>query len=217
MFKKNLVIITTTLVLAVGIVVFAMRNRSGQSSDISATLNPTPVAEVNPDTLHGMQISQNIPWDIQTATLRDRLKAIGLPALKYEGTALHIHQHLNLFIHGKNMQIPPEIGINEGEFFISPIHTHDTSGVMHIESPVVQDFTLGQFFDIWGVKLTKECVGGFCTEGDGKLRVYANGSEVTDNPRNLKLESHQEIVVIYGNELELPSPIPTQYTFPEGL
>ena len=176
-----------------------------------------PALNINPDMLPGIQTSQATPWDLQISTLRDRLAAIGLPALKAEGTTLHIHQHLDVFIHGKSAGIPAGIGINEFQFFISPIHTHDTTGVMHIESPVLQVFTLGQFFDIWGVRFTKNCVGGFCQEGDVPLRVYLNGKEYTDDPRNLALQAHQEIVIAYGTDQELPSPIPEMYTFPEGL
>jgi hypothetical protein len=44
----------------------------------------------------------------------------------------------------------------------SPIHTHDTSGIVHIESPTVRPFTLGQFFDVWGVRFTSDCIGGDC-------------------------------------------------------
>ena len=217
MSKQNLAIITVTLIAGLGIVFFAVRNRSSTSTNISASPMPTPVINVNPNTLPGIQTSQKTPWDIQISTLRDRLAAIGLPALQAEGTTLHIHQHIDIFIQGKFMQIPTGIGINETQFFISPVHTHDTTGVMHVESPVVQTFTLGQFFDIWGVRLTKDCIGGYCTEGDSKLRLYSNGMEVASDPRELHLEPHQEIVIAYGIEKDLPSPIPAQYTFPEGL
>jgi hypothetical protein len=32
----------------------------------------------------------------------------------------------------------------------SPLHTHDTSGIIHVESPTVRSFTLGEFVDLWG-------------------------------------------------------------------
>ncbi len=35
----------------------------------------------------------------------------------------------------------------------TPIHTHDHSGKIHIESDGTGTFTLGQFFAVWGVTL----------------------------------------------------------------
>lgn len=33
---------------------------------------------------------------------------------------------------------------------MSPLHTHDTSGTIHVESNSYRTYTLGQFLDIWG-------------------------------------------------------------------
>jgi hypothetical protein len=64
---------------------------------------------------------------------------------------LHIHQHLDVFDNGRRVTVPAGIGI--GDTFISPLHTHDTSGVMHVESPTIRPFTLAEFFGVWGVPL----------------------------------------------------------------
>jgi hypothetical protein len=32
---------------------------------------------------------------------------------------------------------------------MSPLHTHDSSGVIHVESNTDRYFTLGEFLDIW--------------------------------------------------------------------
>ena len=44
--------------------------------------------------------------------------------------------------------IPADIGIIP-EKCIYWLHTHDNSGIMHIESPTKRNFTLGQFLQIW--------------------------------------------------------------------
>jgi len=167
---------------------------------------------VDPSSLPGIQTNQGI-WNAEKDNLAARLNAIGLPQLRAEGQALHIHQHLDIFVDGKPVTVPASFGINETAGFISAVHSHDTRGVIHVESPVVQDFTLGQVFDVWGVKFTGDCVGGFCASGDKKLKVFVNGAEVAGNPRELKLESHQQIVVAYGTDSELPNPIPTTFAF----
>jgi hypothetical protein len=147
-------------------------------------------------------------------TLPDRLDPVGVHALSNEGQVLHIHQHLDLLIDGKPVIVPSGIGINQIARFISPLHTHDTNGVIHIESDQVRDFTLGQFFDVWGVRLTKDCIGGYCAKGSNKLRLFANGKLVSGDPRSLVLAEHQEIFVVYG-PLAPEVAVPSTYQFSE--
>lgn len=168
---------------------------------------------INPEALQGIQTG-NAPWGVQTETLRPRLEAIGLPALAEEGAVLHTHQHLDISINGAKLNIPTDIGINEEEKFISQIHTHDLTGIIHVESPVVKDFTLGQFFDIWGVRFTDTCLGGYCAEEGKELKMYVNGQRADGNFRRRELKDHEEIVITYGSAQDEPSPIPSSYQFP---
>jgi hypothetical protein len=89
------------------------------------------------------------PWPRNAGRLEQRLTALGVPAPGFEGTALHTHQHLDLFVDGKRVVVPAGIGIDPAGRFISPLHTHDTSGVIHVESPTVRPFTLGELFGVW--------------------------------------------------------------------
>jgi hypothetical protein len=157
------------------------------------------------------------PWPANTGELRARLGALGLPALQREGAALHIHQHLDVFVHGRRIGVPAGIGIAAAQGFVSPLHTHDASGIVHIESPDMRTFTLGELFGVWGVRLTRSCVGGYCASGADRLRVDADGTELTGDPRLLPLAPHAEIVVAFGAPRELPRPLPTDYAFPPGL
>ncbi len=157
------------------------------------------------------------PWAPETANLRARLQAIGLPALSAEGTALHTHQHLDIVIDGQPVPVPADVGINETGGFLAEIHTHDATGIIHVESPVLRTFTLGEFFDIWGVQFTSHCIGGSC-DGNGRtLAVFVNGTPAAGDPRAIPLESGQEILVALGTAAQLPSPLPSSYPFPQGL
>jgi hypothetical protein len=118
------------------------------------------------------------PWPRNIAGLRARLNALGLPALAQEGTALHIHQHLDLYVDGRRVAVPAGIGIDESQGFISPLHTHDESGVIHVESPDVRTFTLGQFFAVWGLRLTPRCLGGNCATRSKVIRVFVDGKQL---------------------------------------
>jgi hypothetical protein len=143
-------------------------------------------------------------------------KAAGLPMLGAEGQVLHIHSHLDVFVDGKAVTVPAEIGIDVTKQQISPLHTHDTSGVVHIESPVKADFTLGQFMTEWNVPISKDAIGTLKV-GDGKeLHVYVNGKEQAGDPASLKLAAHDEIAVVYGAPSDKVQ-VPSTYTWPEGL
>jgi hypothetical protein len=180
-----------------------------------AANRPKPVAS-SPGPLPGLQTGP-APWSANTADLAARLKAIGLPPLSpFEGTAVHIHQHLDLYVDGRRVPVPALIGIDPAVGF-APLHVHDTSGVIHVESPTVRTYTLGQFFAVWGVRFTPTCLGGYCAGGSRQLRVYVNGAAVHGDPTALTLESHQEIVVAFGTAAQLPSPIPSSYAFAPGL
>jgi hypothetical protein len=156
------------------------------------------------------------PWGANTADLAERLEAIGVPPLSpTEGTAVHIHQHLDLYVDGRKVLVPAGIGIDPAVGY-APLHTHDPSGVIHVESPTVRTYTLGAFFAVWGVRFTPGCLGGYCTGGGRQLRVFVDGRAYRGDPTTLALAAHQELVVAFGTAAQLPSPIPSTHQFPPG-
>jgi hypothetical protein len=169
----------------------------------------------SPGPLAGLQTGP-APWGANTADLAERLRAIGIPALSpMEGTAVHIHQHLDLYVDGRKVLVPAGIGIDPAVGY-APLHTHDPSGVIHVESPTVRTYTLGEFFAVWGVRITPSCLGGYCAGGGRQLRLFVDGRADRGDPTTLALAPHQELVVAFGTAAQLPSPIPSTYQFPPG-
>jgi hypothetical protein len=176
---------------------------------------PAPTPPGATGALPGLQTGAE-PWSANTADLAARLRAIGLPPLSpAEGTAVHIHQHLDIYVYGERVAVPALIGIDPATGY-APLHVHDTSGVVHVESPTVRDYTLGQFFAVWGVRFTPTCIGGYCAGGGRHLQVFVNGQLHRGDPAAITLAPHQEIVVAFGTGAQLPSPIPSSYRFPPG-
>lgn len=145
--------------------------------------------------------------------LLSNMHAAGLDVLTAEGTVMHIHEHLDIVVNGKALNVPAEIGI--GSDFISPMHTHDTTGVIHIESPIKKDFKLGQFFTEWGIGLDDSHIGNYKADQNNKLVAAVNGKQVTDIA-NYVLKAHDEIEIWYGPKTETPNLI-SSYTFAAGL
>jgi hypothetical protein len=170
----------------------------------------TPKVPTNSN-LVGLQVGQ-APWNAGLDTLPDRLGPLGLNDLTTEGQVVHIHQHLDVFVNGKHEPVPANIGIYDGQF-LTELHTHDPTGIMHVESPTKREFDLGQFFGVWGVRLNSNCVGGYC-KPVYPWNVYVNGERYAGNPAALVLQEHQEIAFVIGTP---PRKIPSSYKFPAGL
>ncbi len=146
-----------------------------------------------------------------TQDLGQRLKDMNLPPLGPESVQSHIHQELLIFVNGKQVPVPAYIGIDQASGQFSEIHVHATDGVIHDESPVPRNFTLGNFFGVWGLNFTKDGIGGY-KDGDGKsLRVYVNGNQYTGDPTTMVLKPHQVIAVTFGSESQIPNPIPQSW------
>ncbi len=127
--------------------------------------------------------------------------------------AYHVHAHLDIFVDGKSEPVPAEIGFDLRAQLGSPVHTHDASGVIHVESPAPGVFTLGQFFTEWGVFLNQGCVGGYCSP-QTPVQVYVDGRPFSGDPSTIELTEQEEIAVVIGTP---PAQVRDHYDFPQGL
>jgi hypothetical protein len=160
----------------------------------------------------------NAPWGANTVGLPARLRQLGLRPLSFEGEVQHTHQHVDLYLNGVHVALPAGIGIGRdanGTFY-SPVHTHDRTGIVHVESTTKTTYTLGQFFGVWGVRLTGTCIDGECDADARSLRTYVDGRPYRGDPARIPLTPHEEIVLAYGTRAELPKKIPSSYGFPSG-
>ena len=136
-----------------------------------------------------------------------------------EQTVVHVHTHLTIFVDGKQQVIPYGVGIPGFEAVSTPegpfvetgscfywLHVHADDGILHIESPSTSDtFTLGQFFDEWGIPLSTTQVG----PATGKVTVFftspgKNPMLYTGNPRDLPLGDHYQIQLDVGTPIVAP-------------
>ena len=154
------------------------------------------------------------PWPAP-ADARAAVAAAGLPMLGSEGSVEHIHAHLDVLVDGKPVPVPADLGVDTRRGTMSPLHTHDDSGVIHVEAPVKRQFSLGEVFSEWQVSLSADNIGAL-RAADGKVvRVFVNGTPQTGNPAAIMLGPRSKIALVYG----APRPgetIPSNYDFPEG-
>lgn len=158
-------------------------------------------------------------WELNKQGGAERIKAAGLDVLNSEGAAEHFHAHLDIFVKGKAMIVPADIGF---EFTaagkptgISALHTHDESGIIHVEAPVVGDtYTVGQLLTEWGVlDGTGPATGTAAHSAIAGWSATVNGKKRPGSISSIVLKAHEQIVLYHGNA---PSPMPSTFTFPEG-
>lgn len=170
--------------------------------------------------------SGGLPWDAPPDALA-AIAAAGLIPESHETLIHHVHAHLDVYVNGKHVVVPAGIGIDitdpgvkkfkatDGTSAwggiqecshpcISPLHTHDDTGLLHTESASAVSNRLGQFFAEWGVKLDAECVGGYCKPAASVL-IVVDGNRFSGDPSTIELTDHKEIAIVIGTP---PSSVP---------
>ena len=195
------------IVVAAAVVVGIVLSRGGNSS---GTASATPAQQ---DTNSALLAKTNLGLTGQDVD--------GVSANSNEQIAFHIHAHLAIFINGTQKLVPYGVGIvppyqlegSGSSAFVDGgskfywLHTHDETGVIHIESPKQTTYTLGQFFDEWGQQLGPNQIGS----STGKVTAYLNGKVFTGNPRDIPLNAHNLIQLEIGKNVA-----PQPFTFPDG-
>ena len=90
----------------------------------------TKTTATNYNTLPGIRKTK-APWPPEYLYLADRLPSLGLTTLGQEGVATHIHAHLDIFVNGKRVTVPPQIGINPAQCSYTLTQSAHT-GVMQV-------------------------------------------------------------------------------------
>jgi hypothetical protein len=151
------------------------------------------------------------PWPAETNGLAQRAAALHLP--QPSDTIFHIHAQLRVFVDGRQVTVPADIGIDASTRFITSLHTHDSTGIIHMEAVRRYPFTLGQFFTVWGVKFTRSQLGAYKAGGGKVLQVYADGRRIAD-PAAYVMKPHDSVVVGYGKPGSFPTKVGAR--FPPG-
>ena len=124
----------------------------------------------------------------------------------------HIHALLTIYKDGVRLAVPEAVGRGGGGCTYE-LHTHDKTGLIHIETNVPKQFTLGQFFSLWRQPLTPTTAAGL----PGEVRYYIIENEklarYTGDPAAIELTAHREVVIISGTA---PAELP-KYRWPAGI
>ena len=162
----------------------------------------------------------------------------------------HIHVFVGLYVNGTEYALPRGIGVadpvnpNDAEINYATqcfyyTHTHDSTGVVHIEDynnglletpPVTPHYTLKTLFDVWGITVDNTHFGQF----SGPVQVYTSGqvyrggnqpygSTVPEStlapwngdPNQIQLYSHEVIWFFIGPPSTYPTSLPNVHFYEE--
>jgi hypothetical protein len=186
----------------------------GTGAPLQAQRSATPIALVQ-----GIQVGKPTFDPGDTPRGGNGQPVDGIQGSSREMLSVHIHAHLALFFHGEQIAIPCGIGIVKpfriengfvgvgGGFYW--LHTHDATGIIHIESPDARSYTLGNFFDVWGEPLSPHGVAGL----DGVVCAFVDGKLYSGDLRAIIFAAHRQITLEVGSPV-VPPPV---YLFPNGL
>ena len=145
-------------------------------------------------------------WFATLAAVPTGQPVSGIHCDQMEGNVVHIHQHLAVFDHGKPVGVPEDVGRPLLAQCFYWLHTHTPDGIIHVESPTFASYTLGQFFDVWGVPLTKTNVAGAKVRPGESITVWVDGNKFTGNPRTIPLTAHLDVTIDVGPPAKKPAP-----------
>lgn len=143
------------------------------------------------------------PEDQHALILKANMPAAADPA----APTVRWHAHLDVFLNGAPVLIPADLGVDELDQTMAPLHTRDDSGVLYVEARDTSPLTLGQLFTLWDVRLDANCVADYCSP-ETPIATYVNGEEYAGNPAELVLKNLQQISVVVGTA---PPSIPEAY------
>ncbi len=106
----------------------------------------------------------------------------------------HVHAHLSIYINGQAIPIAQNIGITNACFYW--LHTHDTSGVIHIEAPQQMTFTLGNFLHVWKQQFPQLQYPSQLDQSAG-WQVYVDGKPYKSDFNTITLDPHKLITLAY--------------------
>ncbi|HEV3154142.1 MAG TPA: hypothetical protein VGZ02_10095 [Candidatus Baltobacteraceae bacterium] len=185
------------------------------------------------------------PNDGDTSTGGQGATTDGVPCLSSMPSTYHVHAFVGIIVNGRQLAVPDGIGFvqPEGDITFDGIpnwteyatkcyyetHTHDASGVIHLESTSSAPWTssvfrLGQFFHVWGMNVSTSGVGPY----RGTVRTYvaqvpfktetitsSDYTVYTGQPNAIPLYSHTCVWIEVGPNFVDITKLPVLYWYEE--
>jgi len=106
----------------------------------------------------------------------------------HSGLEEHYHPMIYISVLGEEVEIPGNVGLNDPGCSMRPLHTHDTSGKIHVEFKEKGiEAPLEVFFDIWGKHMDETGFDDYRIDADHEFLMFLNTYSY-DNQNNLVVD-----------------------------
>ena len=202
-------LVAASVIVAAIIIGVALVARGGSSSSSGGDRSATVVtSRLSHDKIDFVSAGT---WPVNYTDLAGAMSALGLTPTQEAASVNHYHVHIQLDVDGHEVPVPAQIGLDSATGTFSEVHTHDDTGVIHIESGDTSfRADLADVFAMWGVYLSPKCIGGYC----GGVKMWVNGKPSTAFGK-LVLQAHMAITLLEGTPPKNFKPAKS-YPFPAG-
>ncbi len=154
----------------------------GSTTSSTATAQPTPTAT-------------SVSTPVDTSGQQSLSPAVdNVQCNASEQLTYHVHAHLSIYIKGKAVPVSQYVGITNACFYW--LHTHDASGVIHIEAPQQMTFTLGNFLHLWKLQFSQLQYPTQLDQTAG-WQAYVDGKPYHGDFNAIQLNPHTLITLAY--------------------
>lgn len=137
--------------------------------------------------------------------------AANVPCGPSEVFVRHDHARLTIVVRGQIRQVPANIGITATQ--ICWLHTHDASGVIHVEAGDNRTLTLGDFFALWRQARGQTALDAEPAGTGETIQTTVTQQAFSLAPERIVLSAHQDIVIQLGPPFVQIPP----FVWPPGL
>lgn len=96
----------------------------------------------------------------------------------HSNIGVHYHPIIEIVINGQQVTIPANTGINHDGCSMRGVHTHDSSGKIHIEMDKKYNVPAESFFIIWGETFNENQILDYVVDDNHEIVVTLDGERV---------------------------------------
>ena len=130
------------------------------------------------------------------------------------GISWHKHVLISIYKDGKRLGFQDGVGrFRAGCYSAYEMHTHDVTGLIHMEANAPRNFKLGQWFNFWQQPLSRTNAAGLA--GPVRFYIIEKGiiTRYDGNPYDIAMAPNREILIVTGFALSV---VP-KYQWPLGI
>jgi hypothetical protein len=139
---------------------------------------------------------------IPTPTPGKTIQGIGCNYNMYD--TYHVHAHLTVLDAGRPVTVPAYIGDNLDHDCFYWLHTHNATGIIHIEAPHAITPTLGAFLAVSQYTIQSSIVPKL--KAGQHEKIWVNLKPYHGSLNSIKLGAHTDITVEVGPPFRPPQP-----------